>query len=120
MKYIQPIYNKVYGLFLLLFGIHQLLENLKWSHWIIRSYFDDLLVLPIILPFTLTLLRILFKNAKLVLELPLIITAAIMLTIVFEFILPNYSNEYTRDYFDLLFYSLGGLMYWLYERKVLT
>lgn len=85
-----------------------------------RSYLDDLLVLPIILPFTLSLLRLIFRNEKLLLGLPLIITAIIMFTIVFELILPLYSNEYTRDYFDLLFYSLGGLMYWFYERKVLS
>lgn len=85
-----------------------------------RSYLDDLLVLPIILPFTLSLIRLIYRNKNLLLGLPLIINAIIMFTIVFELILPLYSNEYTRDYFDLLFYSLGGLMYWFYERKVLS
>lgn len=85
-----------------------------------RSYLDDLLVLPIILPFTLSLLRLIYRNKNLLLGSSLIINAIIMFTIVFELILPHYSSEYTRDYFDLLFYSLGGLMYWLYERKVLS
>lgn len=120
IKHFAPVYHILYGILVLLFGIHKLLEYLNWSHWFMRSYLDDLLVLPIILPFTLSLLRLIFRNEKLLLGLPLIITAIIMFTIVFELILPFYSSEYTRDYFDLLFYSLGGVMYWLYERKVLS
>lgn len=118
-KSIQPIWNNFYGIVIVLFIVHHLLEHFEWSHWLFRAYLDDILVLPIILPPTLVLLRFFFKNEKLVLGIPLIVTAWIMLSVVFEVLLPFYSEVYTGDYLDLLFYLAGGNAYWIYEIKVL-
>ena len=115
-KSIQPIYNWWYSIILSLFFLHQYLEYNEWSNRLMRSYFDDLLVLPIILPFTLVLIRLIFRNAQLKLGITLVVTALIMITLVFEFILPNYAEKYTKDYLDIIAYTIGGIIYIIYER----
>lgn len=113
LKHIKPVFNWIYFLLVILFLTNQLLEHLYLSHWIFRSYLDDLLVLPIILPITQVLLRLIYNKPSFKLDIPMIITAFLFVSIVFEIILPKFSTSYTSDYLDIVFYGIGGVIYWI-------
>ena len=41
----------------------------------------------------------------------------IYLSITFELMLPKFSNRYTADALDVIIYGLGGMLYYLFQRK---
>ena len=60
--YFSPIINWIYLLLICVFFIHKVTEVQGWSHWMLRSYLDDFLLAPIVLPVVLVLLRLIFKK----------------------------------------------------------
>ena len=45
-----------------------------------------------------------------------ILVATAMFAVVFEFILPRWSNQYYSDYLDIAAYFLGGFLYYVFRR----
>lgn len=87
---------------------------------IIRNYYADLVALPIMLSIVLTVLRH-FKNDKtLVLDKYKVLVAFIYLSVVFEFILPNLSSKYTSDYYDVIAYAIGAIIFYSYQKLYLS
>lgn len=78
---------------------------------LISDYLIDLICIPLVLGW------IKMFTDKLSIQnfqwgiLPIVI-AVIYFSIVFEFIMPNFSDQYTQDYWDILFYTIGGIIFY--------
>jgi len=110
-----PIKSWFYLSLWLLFIIHQLLDGLRLSNSFFRSYLDDLLVVPIVLPFTLVLLRLVFYRKIRFLNIFMTISFVLLLSILFEVILPKENALYTADLWDVFCYTIGGIVFWRYQ-----
>ncbi len=115
--YLSPIFSIYFSIAILLFVISQLLQYFNSAPLFVSSYLDDIVVIPIILPIVQVLLRIIQKNQHYQLDFGMVLTTVLLLTIVFEIILPRYSTRYTSDYWDVFCYSLGALFYWKFQNK---
>jgi len=111
LKYFEALKNPLFLIASILFFLNQWLESADFSHFLMRRYLDDLLVVPVILPIAETLMRVVYRNEKLKLDLGMIITTVVLLAILFELILPMYSLTYTSDVYDVLCYAVGGTIY---------
>lgn len=75
------------------------------------DYFIDLICIPIVLGWTKFFIdKFSIQNFDWGV-LPISI-AVIYFSIIFEFIMPNVSNNYTQDYWDILFYGVGGIIFY--------
>ncbi|KAB1065148.1 hypothetical protein F3059_04135 [Salibacter halophilus] len=80
---------------------------------LINSYLNDLLALPIILHLALIPMKyIVFKDENHALGIFNIIITFLAVSLVFEWWLPNESDQYIADYFDVLCYAIGSI--WFY------
>lgn len=106
--------NPYFFIPILLFAGNQVLEKgfeifIPWVH----AYLDDLLALPVILGITLQIYRWIhplgegfrFKKEH-------VIVAFLYVSVVFEGVLPWYSEVYIRDLWDILCYGLGSLIFY--------
>lgn len=95
-----------------------ILENGIFKPGFIASYFNDFLLVPVVLPILLFFCKKL--NLRLVdipptfleLIIPLLIWSAL-----FEFIFPYFIPKGTADLLDILFYFLGGFLSWMIWNK---
>lgn len=110
-----PIKSWFYLSLWLLFIIHQLLEDLRLSNSFFRSYLDDLLVVPIVLPATLALMRLIFYRKIRCLSVFMTVSFVLLLSILFEVILPKVNALYTADLWDVFCYAIGGIVFWRYQ-----
>lgn len=80
---------------------------------LIKSYLNDLLALPIILHLALIPMKYLvMKDENHALGIFNIGITFLAVSLVFEWWLPNKSDQYTADYFDVLCYATGSI--WFY------
>jgi hypothetical protein len=112
---LAPVKTWFYLALWLLFWSHQVLEKLNLSSAFMRSYLDDLLVVPIVLPFVLAILRLLYYQKIAFLNLFMIVSFVLLLSIFFEYILPQRSALYTADSWDIVCYMIGGIVFWFYQ-----
>ena len=99
-----------------LFIINQVLQWLGIKIFFLYAYLDDLLCFPIVLSLLLLGNRVIKKQAVVLGKIDIIISF-LVITILFEFILPNLSNRFTKDYFDIIFYILGVIVFQKYINK---
>jgi len=111
VPFFTPISSWIFILSALLFSVNQFLIFSGVKHWFLTGYLDDLVLLPVILPLITVLLRLLADSPKLELDVGMVITAFILFSVVFEFVLPHFNKQYTADYFDVLCYGIGGWIY---------
>jgi len=83
----------------------------------VMNHLGDSLCLPIVLSFCLAFLNRTHGLTKISME--MIIVAWLSFSILFELILPNYSNKYTGDYLDIVWYGIGGLVFFFYQKHIL-
>jgi hypothetical protein len=86
-------------------------------HPIIQGYFSDILSIPLMLGLILLLMRIYTGDKSFTLSALKVFVAFIYISITFEFILPLYNNNFHKDYWDLLAYGLGSLIFILIQRS---
>ena len=79
------------------------------------SYFDDFLVVPIVLTFSLFLQQ-LWVNPLLIFSKWQVVSVIIYFGILFEFILPKFMEAYTSDLFDIIAYLLGGITFYFIQK----
>lgn len=115
---LHPIRSLVYLFFCLLFLGNQFIEAQQWSTPFLRGYLDDILVIPIVLPFVLGLMRFVFEREVNYFSPFLIAVTVLLFAIVFEFVLPNFSSTYTADILDVACYAAGGLIFWQYQKHL--
>lgn len=86
---------------------------------IIRNYYADLLCLPVLLPLVLWTLQRMKRTPNLTLNKMMIIFAWLYVSVLFEFILPHFSHQYTADYWDIMMYGIGALVFHWNQQQLL-
>lgn len=99
--------NRWFWSLLLLFSLHQILEKgldirVGW----VDNYLDDLLCMPILLSGWLAEQYDLFGKKRL--QSREIVALWLLVSIIFEGVLPGLSPEYTADIWDMVCYGLGS------------
>lgn len=98
-----------------LFGAHQALQKLLHIPVpFVDLYLDNLLAMPIILTLLLAERRILFKRGRSY-RLPLldVVVATIYVVFIAEIVFPLLSDKFVTDWWDVLFYGLGSMLFLL-------
>ncbi len=106
--------NPYFFIPVLLFAGNQVLEK-GFGIFVpfVHAYLDDLLAIPVILGITLQIYRWIhplrqnfrFKKEH-------IFVAFLYVSVVFEGFLPWYSDQYIRDFWDILCYGLGAIIFY--------
>jgi uncharacterized membrane protein AbrB (regulator of aidB expression) len=76
-----------------------------------QCYFTDLLAIPLVLGATNFILKKYTSNPQHRLSVVKVLAACIYFSVLFEWILPAYSTQYTADTLDVVCYFIGGGMY---------
>ncbi len=102
----------------LVFFISWLIFHLP-KNWIsfpifLNSYFDDFLVVPIVLTFSLFLQQT-WVNPLFVYSKFFILSVVMYFGILFEIILPKFIPAYTSDIYDLIAYLIGGIIFYFLQ-----
>jgi len=92
-------------------AINQLLERSGIFIPIVHSYLDDLLCFPIVLTTGLAAYRMLHQQPNYVLSHWQVWPAVGIYAVVFEVVLPSYSQVYTADVVDVIAYVIGALVF---------
>ncbi|MFP4090495.1 MAG: hypothetical protein ACLFUB_20975 [Cyclobacteriaceae bacterium] len=79
----------------------------------IDYYLDNLLAMPIILTLLLVERRILFRRKTYRLSVLEIVMATLLIILVAEIVFPLLSRDFTTDWWDVVFYVLGSLIFYL-------
>jgi hypothetical protein len=97
----------------LVFWINQYLERIEKIHLpFIHSYLDDLMAMPVILGITLQVYRWIHPSRSyFVFTKVQIIVAVVYISLLFEGLLPLYSDTYIRDVFDVVCYAVGAFYF---------
>jgi len=83
----------------------------------INSYLSDVLCLPIILSLIQFLIqKYIIRNPGYRLGIYHIILTIVYFSLVFEWYLPKHNPHFTYDPLDILAYSLGGVLFYGYNR----
>ena len=91
-----------------------LLAMLGLAHYKV-PYLNDTLCLPVVLTVALWLQQKLFaRTARARLNVAQVVFTVIYFAVFFEGILPAFSEKYTRDYWDILAYAVGGIIYYFF------
>ena len=87
---------------------------------LVNGYIDDLFAIPVIANLGLWFQRtLIIKNNYYVLSPWHIAFIVVYVALVFEWLLPHFSNAYTADWADILLYAVGGVFfYWVMNRPV--
>jgi len=114
--------NPAWLLCVFLFGIHQFFQKiLGWNFPLFDSYLDPLLCLPIFMGMMLFERRFFLRkrNYNKVYTFPVLetIVIGIVLSIIFEEGFSRWSNKFTKDYFDYVFYFVGALFFYFFINK---
>jgi hypothetical protein len=98
----------------LLFWVNQFLEKiLKIFVPYVHSYFDDLLAMPVILGITLQIFRWIYrKKESFVFTKIQILVGTAYISFLFEVLLPQWSDIYIADPWDVLCYGLGAVYFY--------
>lgn len=94
-----------------LFCLNQWLEYQQLYLKPLNHYLDDVLCMPVVLTFALTAERLYFHNPAFVFAPAYSVVAVVLFSICFELVLPAFSASYTSDALDVVFYSLGALLF---------
>jgi hypothetical protein len=105
---LHPLFWGSVGLFLL----HQLLQKAGIHHWLPDSYLDDLLCLPVVLTLALAFMRLVKGRPNYQLSFYMVSFAVLQVVVVFEFLLPRWSDTYHGDAWDVPVYIAGAAIWW--------
>lgn len=107
--------SPVFVISCILFGAHQVLQKIFHVPIpFVDLYLDNLLAMPIILTLLLSERRILFKRGRNY-RLPVldVVVATIYIIFIAEVIFPMLSEDFRTDWWDVLFYALGSVLFLL-------
>lgn len=117
INYFRPFSSMIFIVSAILFSTHQILIFTDNSFVFLDSYLDDLVVMPIVLTGATVILRIATRNETFNVDLSMIALTFVMYAVIFEFILPRFSAEYTSDYLDILCYGIGAVLYYFFRER---
>ncbi len=98
----------------LLFIIHQVLQKgLDITFPLADRYLDNLLTMPIVLSLLLVERQYLFKRGDAYrLSALQVVVATVFIMLISEVIFPLLSEEFTTDWWDVVFLGLGSLLFY--------
>lgn len=104
---------------LIIYGFQLLckFQEVKTPVWF-SSYLSDLFALPLILSFTLIILRKVKNLPEYLLNRKMIVFVVCYVGVVFEVLLPQFSSRYTADFLDAIMYGVGGLLFGAFQKKL--
>ncbi len=85
------------------------------SNWVFH-YLNDFLTIPMVATICLHGVWFLKKDSSIRLNIFTILSLVIMYSIAFEYYLPKQSFRYTGDIWDVVCYSLGGIVFYLLQK----
>lgn len=107
--------------FLLLSIVYLITRYLKSTNLelpiFIKNHLTDLLCMPIILTLCLVFVRIVKRIPNYVLTPFMIFSMTAFYAVLFEYIAPKSNPNQTGDWIDVLMYGIGGIGYWLVQRR---
>jgi hypothetical protein len=105
--------HKVFVVASFIFILHQVIQKIGNIHIpLLHAYLDDLLCMPVILSLTLYIFRkFVLNNPSFRFSGQQVIWAVIYFSMMFEIFLPQYSDEYVADSFDVIAYAIGALIF---------
>lgn len=83
----------------------------------IRNYFNDLLILPIVLWIVLAFIREI-KGKEFSVSWVVAIALATYYSLFFEWYLPQFHSRYTADVYDVFCYFFGAFTFLLFQSKI--
>jgi uncharacterized membrane protein YwzB len=101
------------GILFLLFVANYILQYFNISTAFSRNYLDDLLAMPVILGSSRAAIRFLYNDKTWQLEFSMVAITFILVCVLFEVILPYYSDQATADISDVICYGIGVVLYQL-------
>lgn len=84
----------------------------------INSYLTDFLFIPLLLLLTIWLIRLIKRDENLILSISMLIFNWIVVSIVFEYYLPQKNSLYIGDKLDVLMYFLGTICFYFLQNKI--
>lgn len=104
---------------LLLFSMHQIMQKvLGINMLLLDSFLDPLLFMPILLHLMLWERRFLFgKGSHYILSRQRIVCIWLFVSVLCELLFPYWSDRFTMDYWDVLCYGIGALLFRIYLNK---
>lgn len=106
------LFHPLFLLACILFVLNQFLETHQIFIPYVHAYLDDLLCFPIVLNLTLFLLRKIYQNPDYRFTTMQIVFAVAYFSLVFEVVLPYFSENYRGDIWDVVAYGLGAIVFW--------
>ncbi len=111
MRFLSPFF----WLCLLLFVLNQIMERMGYLFSWLPSYLDDVLAGPIVLGFALFIQQqFTFRNRHYRFSAWHVLVYVIWYSVIFELILPIGNARHTRDWWDMLAYLAGGILFYLF------
>ena len=101
----------------LLTTINAMLERAGYPVPFVHAYLDDVLCFPVVLTLALTFLRRFVTPRDYTLSAFQVVMAVIYFSIVFEWMLPRVSENYTCDPADIIAYSIGALLFGVFINR---
>jgi hypothetical protein len=118
-KELKPLYSAAFVTCCILFLVHQLTQRvLHISIPLADSYLDNFLATPILLTLLLVERRTLFRyGLNYTLSVTEVGLATLFIAVVGEVLFPKLSREFTADWLDVVFYSLGSVLFYVKVNK---
>lgn len=92
-----------------------------WNSSLIPFYLNDLLLIPVMAPLLLYFLIIInFRKGDIIPSGKEIVVLLVVWSIMFEFVGPYALEKGTADVIDIISYSLGGFMSWVFWNKKIS
>jgi len=80
------------------------------------NYLNDILAIPVVLTLSRWCMQLIYRIKEYRLSVLQITGICAYMSVVFEFLLPQYSTVYSGDWLDVCCYFMGGLIYYLSSR----
>ncbi len=84
---------------------------------VINNYLTDFLCLPIVLSICLFGVRFFKSDQNLKLSFWMVFVIFLQYAVLFEFVLPKYSDLYTSDAYDVVAYGVGALFFLIIQNQ---
>lgn len=91
-------------------------SNIPAPDWVF-NHLNDFLVIPIVATICLNVVWIIKEDWSIRLDIFTIISLVILFSVAFEYYLPKQSPMYTGDILDVVCYFLGGVVFYLLQKK---
>ena len=111
--------SRITTFLLALFLLNRWIESRGLSFIPVRSWLDDVLVLPLALGFALWIHRR-RRGGSWTIPMFQVIVAVVLYALVFELVLPSYLDSAVADPLDVVAYAVGGVLFQLLLNRPLA